>query len=494
MHLLYLINKSILLNIMKRNILTISLLALMVTGLNAQNEQDVLRYSFVQTGGTTRSLSLGGALGAVGGDFASLSVNPAGLGIYRTGEFSFTGNYNSYTASSRYLNNTMNDNGFKMGLSQFGLVMPINFGKDASGIKGITFAVGYNRLKDYGQNITMKGVNNFNSLVDGFVSTANSNSGSWDPFTDGLAWETYLIDYDSIAGEYYSDFDGSDYGQTQRRSVTSKGSLGEYDFSLGLNLSDKLFFGATLGVQKATYSEVWEHAETDPDDVINYFDAFSFRNALNTSGSGVNLKLGLIAQPIEFVRIGASIQTPTVLKMNDTFRSSMATDLNDGEGTHEYDHSGEFDYSVTTPFRATGSLAFIFKQYGLISVDYEFVDYSTGRLRASNYDYFNENEAVSLRYKAASNLRIGGELRLMGSYYLRGGYAMYGNPYVTGEPNAGENLNILSAGFGYRDQQYYLDFGFSRSNWDQTYYLYGTNSADVENSLTRFSATLGFKF
>jgi hypothetical protein len=479
---------------MKRNILTISLLALMVTGLTAQNEQDVLRYSFIQTGGTTRSLSLGGALGAVGGDFAALSINPAGLGIYRTGEFAFTADYNSFSSDARYLGSSMTDNGFKMGFSHFGVVMPININREGSGIKGVTFAVGYNKLRDFGQNATMKGINNSNSLVDGFVSTANSSSGSWDPFSDGLAWETYLIDYDSIAGVYYSDFDGSDYGQTQRRTVSTRGSLGEYDFSLGANLSDRLFLGVTLGVQNVKYSETWEHSESDPDDVINYFDGFSFRNTLNTTGQGVNFKLGLLARPLDFLRVGASVQTPTVLKLDDDFRATMSTDLNDGEGTHTFDANGDYDYSITTPFKATGSIAFIFQQYGLISLDYEFVDYSSGRLRANDYDFFNENEAVSERYKPGSNLRIGAEVKLMGSYYVRGGFATYASPYVSGEPNAGNSLTVFSGGVGYRDSNYYFDFGFARSGWDQTYFLYDNVSSEITNTLSRFSATLGFKF
>jgi hypothetical protein len=467
----------------------------MAAGLTAQNEQDVLRYSYVQTGGTTRSLSMGGALGAVGGDFAALNINPAGLGIYRSGEFSLTADYNAFSSDARYLGNSMKDNGFKMGLSHFGLAFPIHVSKEGSGgLKGLSFAVGYNKLKDFGQNITMKSINNSNSLVDEFVHSANQTHGQWDPFSDGLAWETYLIDYDSLAGVYFSDFDGSNYGQTQRRTVNTRGYLGEYNFSLGLNLSDRLYFGAAMGLQKANYSEVWEHSETDPNDVINFFESFSYRNTLNTSGSGVNLKLGLIARPLDFLRIGASIQTPTVLKMKDDFTSNMSTDLNDGQPTHKYDANGQFNYSVSTPFRATGSLALIFKQYGLISVDYEFVDYSSGRLRSSDYDFFNENEAVTQRYKAASNLRIGGELVLMGSYYVRGGYALYGNPYVAGEPNSGKNLNVFSAGVGYRDNQYFLDLGFAHSAWDQEYFLYGSNSASVSNIQTRFSATLGFKF
>ena len=469
----------------------------MVTGLNAQNEQDVLRYSFLQTGGTTRSLSMGGALGAVGGDFGSLSINPAGIGVYRTGEFAFTADFNSWSSSARYLSNSMTDNGFKMGFSHFGAVVPIKTSDENSGgIRGITFGIGYNKLRDYGQNITMKGINNSNSLVDGFVRTANSTNGSWDPFTDGLAWETYLIDWDSIGGVYFSDFDGSNYGQTQRRTVSTRGSLGEFDFSLGLNLSDRVYLGATMGAQRANYSEVWEHSESDPTDVINFFDGFTYRNSLNTTGTGVNLKIGILARPLDFLRIGASIQTPTTLKLADDFRSTMSTDLNDSKPTHTYDANGSFNYSVTTPFRATGSAAFIFGKYGLISVDYEYVDYSSGRLRSADYDYFSENEAVSQRYRATSNLRVGGELNLLGNYFIRGGYALYSSPYadVPTEPNRGRNMNVFSGGVGYKDKKMYIDLGFSRSTSDQTYFLYDNQSADVANVFSRFSATLGFRF
>jgi hypothetical protein len=477
---------------MKRNILTISLLAFLVTGLSAQNEQDVLRYSFLQTGGTTRSLSMGGALGAVGGDFSAISINPAGLGIYRSGEFSLTGDFNSFKASALYLGSNMADNGFKMGFSQFGAVIPLK--SSSSGpVKGLTFAIGYNKLRDFGQNITIKAVNNQNSMVDVFVNTANNNT-SWDPFADGLAWETYLIDYDSLAGVYFSDFTNSNYGQTQRRTVSSSGSVGDYNFSLGMNLSDRLYIGAAVDVQSVNYNETWEQMESDPNDVINFFNSFSYRNTLNTRGRGVNLKLGILARPIDFIRLGATIQTPTNLKLSDDFQSFMSTELNDGQGAHTYSANGQFNYNITTPLRATGSVAFIFQKYGLISLDYEYVDYSSGRLRSSTDDFFDANEAVAQRYKAASNVRVGGELRLLGNYYVRGGYALYGSPYVAGEPNAGKNLNIISGGLGYRDNNYYLDLGFARSAWDQEYFLYGNNSAAVSNTTGRFTATLGFKF
>lgn len=481
--------------IMKKIILITSVLSFSFLSIQAQSEMDALRFSSFQTGGTTRSLSMGGAFGAVGGDFSSLAINPAGLGIYRKGEFAFTADFNTNKSQSSFLNASTPDRGYRMGLSHFGFVVPINMNRQSSGMSGLTFAVGYNKLKDYGQDITMKGINNSSSLVDEFVYSANTVS-DWDPYSDyNMAWETWLIDTlaNSNPLTYYSDFTGSNYGQTQRRTVSTSGSLGEFDFSMAANLSDKLFLGVTMGVQKANYNEVWEHTETDPDDVINYFEAFTYRNELNTQGTGINFKLGLLAKPIEYIRLGASIQTPTVLKLNDYYQSLMATDLNDGQATHEYETTGEIDYTITTPLRATASAAFIYKQLGLVSIDYEFVDYTAASMNASKYDFSDENEAITERFRATSNLRIGAELHLA-SYYIRGGFSSYGDPYAEGDVNAGKDLVTWSGGLGYRDKNFYVDFGLAKSSWAQDYLVYYNTSAGVESTYTRFSTTIGFRF
>ena len=49
----------------------------------AQNTDDAIRYSQTITGGTALSAGMGGAIGALGGDYSVASVNPAGLGLYR---------------------------------------------------------------------------------------------------------------------------------------------------------------------------------------------------------------------------------------------------------------------------------------------------------------------------------------------------------------------------------------------------------------------------
>lgn len=477
---------------MKKYILPVLILALSLS-VSAQNEQDALRLSQIFHGGSARSLGMGGAIGAVGVDFGAIAINPAASGLYRRGDFSMTTGFSNVSTDANFLDVKSNDAAYSMNLNQIGFVMPFKTkpGSDF-GIKGLNFSFGYNKLRDYNQNIVMSGINQNNSLVDEFVYTANMND-DWDPFTDELAWETWLIDYDSIAGVFYSDFDVSGYGQTQRRSVKTSGSLGEYVFNLGANVGDKVYFGGSIGIQRYRYEETWVHTELDPDDIIDYFESFRFSNQLETQGSGFNAKFGVIAQPVSWIRIGASIHTPTFFKLKDNFTSSIQTDLADGEPTHEYTAYGEFDYEITTPFRAVGSVALFYKNRAMLSLDYEFVDYSNARLSGDDYEFYDENQAVSNRYGTASNVRVGAEV-VFAPFYVRAGYSFYGSPYVTGEANENMINTSISGGLGFRTNRISLDFAIVQSSWEQQYYLYGSNVATLDASALRFVGTLGFRF
>ena len=68
----------------------------------AQNETDALRYAFYDYQGTARYTSMGGAFGALGGDLSALNQNPAGIAIYRRGEFSISPGFLFNNSESTY--------------------------------------------------------------------------------------------------------------------------------------------------------------------------------------------------------------------------------------------------------------------------------------------------------------------------------------------------------------------------------------------------------
>ena len=74
----------------KRTLYTLLLAIAIPLFIYAQDLTDALRFSGFQMQGTARAGSMGNAFGALGGDFTSVSINPAGLGIYRSSEFVFS--------------------------------------------------------------------------------------------------------------------------------------------------------------------------------------------------------------------------------------------------------------------------------------------------------------------------------------------------------------------------------------------------------------------
>ena len=74
---------------MKKHIITF---ALLLAGLSAgaQEWQDAYLFSQNSYGGTARSIGLGNAMTALGGDPGSLTFNPAGSSVSSYSQFEFT--------------------------------------------------------------------------------------------------------------------------------------------------------------------------------------------------------------------------------------------------------------------------------------------------------------------------------------------------------------------------------------------------------------------
>jgi len=148
---------------------------------------------------------------------------------------------------------------------------------------------------------------------------------------------------------------------------------------------------------------------------------------------------------------------------------------------------------MTTPLKLIGSAAFIIGKSGLISADYEMVDYTKARLSPSS-DFTTANQRIQDKYKSTSNIRIGGEYRF-GQLSFRGGYGFFGSPYSS-EVNNGK-ANLVSLGIGYRTQDYFVDFAYSNYSMTEDYYLYGvdaSNKTSLKTSNNTVMLTCGLKF
>jgi long-subunit fatty acid transport protein len=290
------------------------------------------------------------------------------------------------------------------------------------------------------------------------------------------------------------------YGELQQKSIVTSGGIGEYVISFGANYSNKLYLGATLGIQKLTYSETNTFVESDTKGDIPNLNTFTFTENYNTHGTGYNFKVGAIYKPIDMLRIGLAVHFPTYY----TLSSDFSTDLNvnfkhvDGfpDNTSASSPLNINHYNITTPWRLIGSLAYQFGKIGLLSVDMERVDYSTMRFNSS-IENNDANDAIQKYYKAVLNMKVGGEIRL-GEIALRAGYSSYGNPYVKGYGNDNVSNSNISAGIGFRANKFFCDLAYVMALQKMNYILYESNALASQAALTNMSsqimATIGFKF
>jgi hypothetical protein len=253
-----------------------------------------------------------------------------------------------------------------------------------------------------------------------------------------------------------------------------------------------------MGIPRIRYTEESTYQEKADSVGSNGFKSYQLNQNLSTTGSGLNMKFGMIYKPIDWVRIGAAVHSPTYYNMHDSWNSSMTssfTGINSFKSGTADSPQGTFDYSLTTPMRAIGSLGFVIKKIGLINADYEYVDYSAARMSSSKYNFLNENTAIRDKYTQANNFRLGTEWRLH-PMSVRAGVAYYGTPFKKGTGNDGARISY-TAGFGFREENFFIDFAYVFTMTTENYYFYDATitSPSVNNSKSSSALmTMGFKF
>ncbi|MDD3108369.1 MAG: hypothetical protein PHV49_04065, partial [Alistipes sp.] len=122
--------------------------ALLTLTATAQTPGDLLRFSQTNYAfGTARSAALGGAFTSLGADLASMSINPAGLGMYRGSDVGITLSVSSVTSQSNYLNRQTDFTKTKGVIGNVGVAFNLFQGDGA--LTSFTLGVAYTRMADF---------------------------------------------------------------------------------------------------------------------------------------------------------------------------------------------------------------------------------------------------------------------------------------------------------------------------------------------------------
>lgn len=441
----------------------------------AQNEEDALRSSTVAPGGTARSAGLANAFGAVGADPASIAINPAGLGLYRTSELSFTPAIEVNTVRSLYNGTSSSDTKSRFNFSNLSLVLNSPARKNGSDWRSGTFGVVYDRQATHHWGRQALGTDVATSILDDFAWQAEGTRASdiYDalPFTSALAYDAFAINPsdpgDTLGSSYVPALPGGALVD-QTITIDSRGATNNTSIFYAGNYMDRLYLGLSVGIVGHRFEQTRIHSEVVGEETIDLKD-LSYREDLAITGNGVDVKAGLIYRFHDRFRAGLAVHSPMWMTMNDAYNTSMNTAFRTPsvtDGRTEYTSAspdGVFTYKVSSPMRTMLSAAYIAGEHGLVSVDYEYADYTNVRLRPStrldnSYSFTAENEAIAAVFRPVHVVRAGTEWR-SGNWYFRMGWGFTPDPYREDDLRHGQAQRVYAGGMGYRTQQLSVDLG-----------------------------------
>lgn len=518
--------------------------------------------------GTARFMSMGGAFGALGGDLSTLSQNPGGIGIYRNNDVGFTVALDAQSAKNTSGGFAQTDNLTRFNLNSVGGVFTVKL--PANVMPNINFGLTYHKLADFNRKFGgripnlrtslsnyIAGVCNANGLIEADVATTEN----FDPYNpnDGYAGAPWIsiMGYDALlvnpeangdVTRWYGQFGDGTKG-TGYYNMREKGSSDEYNIAIGGNINNVVYWGMDFGITsidyriQSVYGENLENAyvynpnlkrEVRSDADWDFYDNYKI------NGSGFNFKLGVIAKPIQELRLGLAFHTPTYYNLNETYYNTyirmnypFKVEYNEVWANDGYPVSNSINFR--TPWRVIASAAGVVGSKLIVSADYEWASYSGMRYskadiynyydpwydwgwndwyepwytksrgagesvasRSSNrYDYNTPNQYANSKieqiYCNTNTLRFGAEFRVLSNLSVRAGYSWSSSP-VKNEAKRGDvdvpgtgvltsykldNVaNNYTCGLGYRYKGFYADLAYIYTHKSADYHPVSPDVAD----------------
>jgi len=463
---------------MKKTALTILLTMAASVLMHAQSAYDAWLFSENNYEGTARSVAMGNAFTALGGDLGAVTINPAGSAVAPysqltiTPSLTFSANTSvgvPYEGSSDpYFQRTFKSRMTRAGIPNVGFTFNFDTGRK-SGLKRITAGFVMNRTNSWCEDIYANGINSNTSFLAATAAEMHGQGITTDMLLDAdayrnpdLYWKDIVAYRSGMVSGITSHPDAyigatetltsedplemaqeGQVDQTYGRSIT--GSKYEYLFNAGANISDFLYIGINLGINSLSYdyARYFKEKAVDPEDFKNsftgqdglvhdtFFSRAIYRYEYSTTGSGVFGKLGIIVTPAKGLRFGAAIQTPTSNEIKEKRQESAVTEFTDNSFNGEENSPvAEFQYKFNSPFRANFGVAYTFGKMAILSVDYEVADYGSMRFKYDRHEmaegdieYFEGlNKEIENSYGTAHYLRVGAEVRPVSTIAVRAGY------------------------------------------------------------------------
>lgn len=515
---------------------------------NAQNAYDAGLVLGNELNGTARFMGMGGAMGALGGDISVMSTNPAGIGIYRSNDFSVSFGFNNNLAKSDFNGTSMKEDKTRASFDQVGFVYSYKIGNTTS-LRFVNFGFNYHKSKNFNRLFSMGGMldnlsqswqlaqemNSYNDIFDssGEYVIGYNYIGSHEEFKDYMLndknpykkyWSklpllgvigarTRLVDWPKDATGFW----GWD-GYSNNFYSEERGGICDYDFNVSFNIEDRVYLGVTLGLHDLKYDRYSSYTENLNDDFGEDNGGYTLDNYYSLKGTGADLKLGVIVRPLEEspFRLGLAIHTPTWYDLTENYNAVLSSDI------LAYDRSCSemlsdylspdyltYDYRMVTPWKFNVSAGTTLGGMVALGAEYEYSDYSSSKLQDIDGYELGGQYSVEQCLKGVHAFRVGMEARMAPQFSIRAGYnytsAMFRDDaygalasYRTSTDfNNIKAKNTFTFGLGYRGDVVYADLAYKYDMYKSDFYAFDDvdlPATKVDNERHQLMFTLGARF
>ncbi len=426
-----------------------------------------LGYSF----GTARSSAMGGAFTSLGGDLASIGMNPAGIAMYRSSVWGFSP---SLTVTDTKTNSYHRfDTGHtRFAFNNIGTVLRV--AEKSSGLVGFNMGFSYNKSADfnYRSGITLpagdkslmhifqlqlNSLGVINGITNGVLDGTPFNDeyighNEWGAVLSYLTGALTPVNYSSNNNLYDIGSIGGNALIVPSLAYDSRGSVGEYNISGGMNFNNIFYLGIGMTIQdifqhqEINYSEEYDYDGVDGTPQA-FLKSMTYSQSSKMTGTGVNFKIGLIVRPIPGLRIGAAVHTPTQTGLTHEYIAGMETRFWGNDVKNGLSNVNIYTYNYSGPTRLLTGISYTLGNFAALSVDYEKVFYNGMRLQVDNYAIRSQYRShIKKFYRAADNIRVGIEIKPLQILSLRAGYSYYGSPYSS-DSDGNTDGNIATTRF-----------------------------------------------
>ena len=367
--------------------------------------------------GTARYTAMAGAMAAVGADPSAVLDNPAGLALYRRFDVQMTLHEQlDYTRQKGERGNEFKSS-FMIPNASF--VLAFENRNEESAMRACNFMFSFNRLHTFNRTslghaynqptiaqTMLDQVYNDDGSVRLFgtdLERANAYNDERIGWLSELGFQTYMIDPfeinangDTVWGVWTSFYNTVPINAVK---IYETGGMDEFNIHWAGLFTHHWSLGLGLNIRSLSYNKTTAYEEAFTENNTSYMRANTY---LTMDGVGVSGTIGLLYQPLQFLRVGLSFQTPVA--MNLTTRTDAEMTVKDSP-IDAYNQTPIYRYSdrLTQPLRVTAGLTCIAGQRGLVSLQYDF-----------RHSRLTQN---------IHTIKIGGELVVSNNLFLNCGYA-----------------------------------------------------------------------